>query len=274
MKTQSKETLLQKLLGQNYKWWFLASFTFKVRTNYLLDTLFAIVGGVIQFIGAILVWIITIRSGAPLSLSQILTYFIIGKIFAQFCNSIVQHDLADDIKDGKLINKLLNTSDLFGQYFWRSFGGDIFYSFWNIIALSFIALFFWQNIIWVSWVNFILAVLLIIFSRQVLFYYQILTGSLAFWSTEANRILRTTNYISIFCSGLLFPLDLINETKFLQFTPFALFYYHPMQIYLGKYSPIETILVFLGGIFWCIILYFLAKLVFKMGLKKNESVGL
>ena len=29
-----------------------------------------------------------------------------------------------------------------------------------------------------------------------------------------------------------------------------------------------------GGLTWCIILYFLAKLVFKMGLKKNESVGL
>jgi len=47
-----------------------------------------------------------------------------------------------------------------------------------------------------------------------------------------------------------------------------------MQIYLGKYDTFQTVLVFGGGIFWCVLLYFLAKFVFKMGLKKNESVGL
>jgi ABC-type uncharacterized transport system permease subunit len=47
-----------------------------------------------------------------------------------------------------------------------------------------------------------------------------------------------------------------------------------MQIYLGKYSNLEIFYTFLGGLVWCIMLYFLAKLVFKMGLKKNESVGL
>jgi ABC-type uncharacterized transport system permease subunit len=47
-----------------------------------------------------------------------------------------------------------------------------------------------------------------------------------------------------------------------------------MQIYLGKYNFQETLAVFLGGIIWFLVLYFLAKLVFKMGLKKNEAVGL
>jgi ABC-type uncharacterized transport system permease subunit len=47
-----------------------------------------------------------------------------------------------------------------------------------------------------------------------------------------------------------------------------------MQIYLGKYSPTETLMVVLGGIAWCLVLYFLANFVFKMGLKRNESVGL
>ena len=55
---------------------------------------------------------------------------------------------------------------------------------------------------------------------------------------------------------------------------FAFTFYHPMQIYLGKYSILETIYVFGGGIVWCIILYYSAKWVFKMGLKRNEAVGL
>jgi ABC-type uncharacterized transport system permease subunit len=47
-----------------------------------------------------------------------------------------------------------------------------------------------------------------------------------------------------------------------------------MQIYLGKYDFNQTLMVFAGGIAWCIVLYFLAKWVFKMGLKRNEAVGL
>jgi ABC-type uncharacterized transport system permease subunit len=47
-----------------------------------------------------------------------------------------------------------------------------------------------------------------------------------------------------------------------------------MQIYLGEYTNLEIFYVFLGGLAWCIILYFLAKLVFKLGLKRNEAVGL
>ncbi|MFM7853798.1 MAG: ABC-2 family transporter protein [Flammeovirgaceae bacterium] len=54
----------------------------------------------------------------------------------------------------------------------------------------------------------------------------------------------------------------------------AFFAYYPAQIYLGKYDTDQTVLVFLGGIAWCGILYFLAKLVFRLGLKRNESVGL
>jgi ABC-2 type transport system permease protein len=57
-------------------------------------------------------------------------------------------------------------------------------------------------------------------------------------------------------------------------TPFAYILHYPMQIYLGKYDTNQTILVFLGGLAWCLALFILAKIVFKLGLKRNESVGL
>jgi ABC-type uncharacterized transport system permease subunit len=47
-----------------------------------------------------------------------------------------------------------------------------------------------------------------------------------------------------------------------------------MQIYLGKYSMTEIIYTFFGGIAWCFVLWILARVIFKLGLKKNEAVGL
>jgi ABC-type uncharacterized transport system permease subunit len=46
-----------------------------------------------------------------------------------------------------------------------------------------------------------------------------------------------------------------------------------MQIYLGKYDPNQILQTFVGGIAWCIVLWVLARLVFKAGLKRNEAVG-
>lgn len=102
-----------------------------------------------------------------------------------------------------------------------------------------------------------------------------LAGFSAFWFTESAGINHLVQNFENFLSGSMFPLYILPVYfNWLQFSPFAFTFYHPMQIYLGKYNFEQTIWVFAGGIFWCIFLYFVAKLVFKLGLKKNESVGL
>ena len=107
------------------------------------------------------------------------------------------------------------------------------------------------------------------------YFFNIILGYLAFWFMEVEGFVQSYAAVSIFLAGNVVPLNIIPFVgNYLILTPFAFTFYHPMQIYLGKYNTNQTILVFLGGITWFIILYFLAKLVFKMGLKRNESVGL
>ena len=84
--------------------------------------------------------------------------------------------------------------------------------------------------------------------------------------------------ISYLALGQVFDRLLFNEIdgqlNTMIWTPFTYLLHHPMQIYLGKYSALETLYVFGGGIVWCVILYYLVKWVFKMGLKRNEAIGL
>jgi ABC-type uncharacterized transport system permease subunit len=103
---------------------------------------------------------------------------------------------------------------------------------------------------------------------------EVIIGSITFYSTETAQLIETKNFLIPLLAGSLVFLDTNSFTKMFIFSPFAFTFYHPMQIYLGKYSNLEIFYVFLGGLAWCFILYFLAKLVFKMGLKKNEAVGL
>jgi ABC-2 type transport system permease protein len=78
--------------------------------------------------------------------------------------------------------------------------------------------------------------------------------------------------LSELLSGGIVPL--IGFLNFLSILPFSFWVHHPMQIYLGNYSTLETFYVFAGGFGWCVILYFLAQFIFKLGLKRNEAVGL
>jgi ABC-type uncharacterized transport system permease subunit len=83
------------------------------------------------------------------------------------------------------------------------------------------------------------------------------TSFLSFWTTESSGInFATITGIKILAGSTIpfsyFPLNF----QWLQYNPFAWCFYHPMQIYLGKYSNLEIFYVFLGGIFWCIILYY------------------
>jgi ABC-2 type transport system permease protein len=101
-----------------------------------------------------------------------------------------------------------------------------------------------------------------------------LFGFSAFFMHENWGIMELSSVTNQYASGKTFPLNLVWFVSPLALLPFAFNFHHPMQIYLGKYSNLEIFYVFLGGLTWCLVLYFLAKLVFKMGLKRNEAVGL
>ena len=273
--TQYKPTFMEKLLGKHYKWWYCLIYHFKLQTTYVIDTFFNVFQSQLKFVASILIWFITIRSGANLNLSQLLTYFLIGSLFAQSWSSqVADWNLYRYIKSGGISSLLMRPSSIFGYSFIRNLGSDFFYALWNVFFLSLFIIIFHDYVTLPTLINFFLVISLTFLARLIVYFYQMICGSITFWSTEGGGIFRTSGFVLIFCSGFTFPLNLIPETLFLQYLPFAFTFYHPMQIYLGKYSPIETLYVFLGGMTWCFVLYFLAKWVFKMGLKKNESVGL
>jgi ABC-type uncharacterized transport system permease subunit len=56
--------------------------------------------------------------------------------------------------------------------------------------------------------------------------------------------------------------------------PFGFMFFQPMQILLGKYDLNQILLTLLTSVIWAFVLILIANKVLKIGLKKNESVGL
>ena len=274
-------SFMQKLLGRNYKWWYLMVVSVKSDTTYFSQNIFYIFSAVINNLLFILVWYINFLSGSTiLSLQEIVHYFIVGALVS----SILYADnatwfLAKHIQTGSLSSILLRPTSFFKWMFF----GDLGRSFLQMLMqVSF-------TLVLLGLANYFLPIslnvfsiltfaLLLIISRLMQFLISILQGLSAFWFTEIWGLTSIVSNFWTLSSGQMFPLHVLtnffNVFIFTFFLPFPFLFYYPTQIYLGKYSPLETLYVFLGGIAWCVVLYFLAKWVFKMGLKRNESVGL
>jgi ABC-2 type transport system permease protein len=269
LKLDYKPTTMQKLLGRNYKWWYSIVYNFKLAYSYKWNILLAIIR---FFIPLIVTYIILSLSSAGKGYNE---YLLIGSIFYQFYAYIIgpSFDITNQVIKGELTKYLLRPSNYFLDLIMKIIG---FNSLTLFFRVSIIVIFCLITGLKINFnLNTLIAVLCIFFTLILGYLIEVIVGSLVFFQYEINKALLPFYYdLMPFLTGSLISFSLSPYLNVFKFTPLSLFAYHPMQIYLGKYNSTETLLVFVGGIIWCIILYFLAKFVFKKGLKRNEAVGL
>jgi ABC-2 type transport system permease protein len=272
--TNYQPTLIEKLLGRNYKWWYVSKYSFLKNTVYRWNSVMWLGSSFMIVSGTLLVWYINSLASDNFtqSFGQIFTYFIIGEAF--IFNNSVQFDIGENIQDGKITNKLLLPISVFKFYTFQVFGFQLFENISKLLIYLIIGFIFSDFLILPSFLNGILFLLFLTIAFLINNFLGILVGLSAFWLTAFFGSAAFVDNTRLVLSGKFFPLNVLFFLRFSLFLPFAFSFYHPMQIYLGKYNFQETLAVFSGGIIWCLVLYFLAKLVFKMGLKKNEAVGL
>ena len=76
-------------------------------------------------------------------------------------------------------------------------------------------------------------------------------------------------------SGAIFPLSYLpTGFEWMKNLPFTFILEHPMQTYLGKYSTNAGLSYFIFGLIRTVSLFWFTNLLFRLGLKKYESVGL
>ena len=97
IQTPIKETFLQKLLGQNYKYFFIIRFYFKSNTVYRWNSLMWLLGSLVMVLGTLLVWYINFSQNPNFQnqFSEIFTYFIVGE--ALIFGSAIQFDIGENI---------------------------------------------------------------------------------------------------------------------------------------------------------------------------------
>ena len=263
---------LQNIFSKNYKWWYFINYQFKLSFGNFSAFLINTTVRTIEFLAIIYIWKINN------SLPAVITYLAIGRVFEKLIFSEIEGQVSYLIIKGGLSRWLLYPTNFFGYMICDNIGYNFFRTSINSLIILVLSLLLFQNDIILS-SNTLYLIPMFFVGYGIKTFWSFIMSSVAFWQdTNANshNIIDAIRVLSTLFSGSIIPLYLIftGIFNFLLYTPFAYTLHHPMQIYLGKYDPNQTLLVFLGGTAWCLILWILARIVFKMGLKKNEAVGL
>jgi ABC-2 type transport system permease protein len=259
-------TFLQRTLGRNYKLWYISKFHFKAVSVYFWSDLFWFLGQATALYTAILIWYFNNAD------SSIYSYILIGSLILSFTNCTNYWPIGYDIKGGKITRELLVPMSFFTQRSLQAVGFYFKNLLYNLIIYLPMIIFLGKFFVFYSLTNFVLTLIFIPIIYLSKLAISITLGCSAFFTIEHGGTCNFYENIFPIASGLVFGLEFLKSAVW--FYPFSYFIYHPVQIYLGKYDTNQIIQTFAGGIIWCLVLWILARLVFKAGLKKNEAVGL
>lgn len=255
------------------KYWFLFLYQIKKTTTYRLDMFLQQIAATVDTLIIMLIWSFNNVSGNY----NIFAYLLIGRVFQRLTRITVGQDLGLKIKNGSISQDLLLPGNLNVRWLIQSIGERVISNFSAVIVILILSLFFEGSLAApVSPLAGFLFFLYIFISIIQNYFWQIIMASSSFWTADNFGIIYLNIQVIMILAGVAIPFDRLGKFgEIMQYNPFATLFYSPMKIYLDPTLSTQTQLLFFGmGIFWTIVFAFLANFIFKIGLKKNEAIGL
>ncbi|MFA6285256.1 MAG: ABC-2 family transporter protein [Parcubacteria group bacterium] len=239
------------------------------------------IGNIFEILVQIIIWTAIFQKAAIIkgyTYQEMMTYIIIGWLVSfLMANFGFESFISDHIQRGELSNFLSKPIDYVNYLIVLSIGRASFTLAVAFLANILIVLLFRNSFIFSKnifvWLILLAMILMGYFIKLFL---SILIGFISFWTTDNSGIFYSINTLSKFLSGAYFPINIL-PAAFLNFSlalPFIYTFYLPAQLYLGKISILQGLQGLGLETIWVAILYCAIKVVWKMGLKKYESVGI
>ena len=208
------------------------------------------------------------------TLGQLVSYLFVTIVFQRILPRFdISVEVEKDIDEGALIGYLTKPIDYTGFRFFREVPRAVlFFSFGILTYFVGILL---LNLVTPSILNILLFIPFFILAYAVSFFLFYTTALLTFWIGRHWWLRNFMVLFMIIAGGGLVPLTFFPPA--IQFVlalmPFQYCYYIPATILQGYYAVTQLVEISLIGLFWLIVLYVLAKLVWHRGRRQYEGAG-
>jgi ABC-2 type transport system permease protein len=107
------------------------------------------------------------------------------------------------------------------------------------------------------------------------FYFEACIGMVGFWFLEVTSLLYVVNIVNFFISGQMFPLDLLAPfwRDLLKALPFQYLAYFPATVFLGKVEESALAEGLLTQAAWAVFFIVLARVLYRLGLRRYSAFG-
>lgn len=238
-------------------------------------------GNIAELVALAVIWTIVYKNINMIkgyTSGEMISYVVFAWFFSFLTTTYAfERNVARDIHLGTLSNLLVKPQSYI-RYVMAVATGRITIAFLIVLAQGAIVFSFFRNtlIFSLDFSTIILLLCMLVATYFINLFLSILIGFVAFWTTEINGTYYSFRVFSRFMSGTFFPISLLPVffMKASFFLPFVYTIYIPVQLYLGKISFAEGLRGLAIEILWIAALYVIIKIVWRMGLRKYESVGI
>ena len=180
------------------------------------------------------------------------TYVAVGGISRSFFFNNLDRDIEQKVVNGSLSMDLLKPMDFQGMMYAKMIGEAIFRGTLFAVPTAFVAWLLFPIAGPASALHGLAFLVSTLCAGAIYTSVNYIVGALAIPLRKIEGIAYAKQNLLLFFSGLILPFDMLPGTAatILKALPFASISYHPLSIYLGKYSPNEVIVVLLMQLGW------------------------
>ena len=245
---------------------------------YRMNFLGFVIGGLIYCFVMYYLWkAVFLSSGGStfmgFSMTDMVLYLFLSNMTSQLTFSSVSTDIGEEIRDGSIVMRMIKPVNTDMSYLFTELGG----AFMKLIVFGLPVIlgletyrFAVSGTVMFDPLNFLLYFVSASLAYLISFRVNLCFGFVAFYVKNLWGIGILKNSIIGFLSGSLIPLAFLPEPLrvCLEYMPFASMNYTPVMIYMGKYSPGETLLRLGIQAVWAVLVYGISRLVWLGAIKK------
>lgn len=205
-----------------------------------------------------------------------ISYVLTSAVFIALSRNWLTYNTATDIKEGRLNQYLVKPVSYLQYSVWVGIGRTLLAMIFALIAISVLAFIFRHDLYVPEPAHLAVSILIALLAYFMNLLISIAVGLTAFWLTSIDGFSDAYYLLRQFLSGGMFPLNIVGPWFLLSMRalPFAYSGYIPSQVFLGKMSIVDGLVSVLVEIAWLVALYFILQILWRVGIKKYEAIGI
>lgn len=213
---------------------------------------------------------------AHYTLSSVSAYYFIVVVASSVLMAHIEESIAYiDIQEGGLSTYLLKPYSYIVLKFYSELPYRLLQGFFGILIFLLAVLFLPQIVSTMSLYSLFVGIIGSILGYILSFLFKVMCGYTTFWLTDYRGVEQIVDVLVLITAGYVMPLSALPNplSSIFPVLPFAGIIYHPVQLLLGKYTPIESIGIFAMQLFWIVVFFIAVRILWYFGIRQFSGVG-